>query len=250
MLFSLNNQKVLITGASGSIGKAVALCFAEAGAEIVLSGTNVSALENVAQEIQANWQNKIHIEKCDLSDLEDTKTLIERAVEKMGGLDVLVNNAGVNKDMLLAKMTEDDLEAVLSVNLRAVFRLTKDAVYFMGRQRFGRVINMSSVVGATGNIGQANYCASKAAVIGMSKAIALECARKGVTVNCVAPGFVESAMTERLGDSIKEKLLSKIPMLRIGQPEDIAHAVCFLASKEAGYMTGQTMHINGGMLMA
>ena len=249
MLFSLNDQKVLVTGASGSIGKAIALNMALQGADVAISGTRLEVLEETAREIKEATGKEAIVLQCNLSKTEETKELIKRAEEKMTRVDVLVNNAGINKDMLFGKMTEEDFDAVLNVNLKAAFTLAKEAIASMNSRRFGRVINITSVVGLTGNIGQVNYCASKAGLIGMSKAIALECARKGITVNCVAPGAITSPMTDKLSDQIKERFIAKIPMCRIGDPEDIANACCFLASKEASYITGQTIHVNGGMLM-
>ncbi len=249
MLFSLENQRALVTGASGSIGKAFAINLALQGASVAISGTRLEALEETSREIQEKTGKSPVILQCNLSNIAETKELVKRAIESLGGLDILVNNAGINKDMLFGKMTDEDLDEVLNINLKASFILTKDAIAAMGPQRFGRVINISSVVGFTGNIGQVNYCASKAGVIGMSKAIALECARKGITVNCIAPGAINSPMIEKLSDQAKERFMMKIPMSRIGTPEDVANACCFLASKEASYITGQTIHVNGGMLM-
>ncbi len=250
MLFSLHNNNVLITGASGSIGHAIAMVFAEQGANVAISGTNKDSLEKLSCSIKQKTNSKVVILPCDLTNSVQTETLVGRATEELNGLDVLINNAGINRDMLLGKMTEQDFLDVLKVNLNASFILTKNAVSIMSKNRYGRIINISSVVGFTGNIGQANYCASKAAIVGMSKAIALEVARKGITINCIAPGAINTPMIEKLSDANKEKFIAKIPMQRIGEPLDVAHACCFLASQEASYITGQTIHVNGGMLMA
>ncbi|MDR0744715.1 MAG: 3-oxoacyl-[acyl-carrier-protein] reductase [Holosporales bacterium] len=249
MLFSLEAYKVLITGGSGSIGRAIAKYFSKQGADIAISGTKLDSLQNVAEEIKETTGKEVLILPCDLSNPNDTNELIKRAEDQLGNIDVLINNAGINKDMLFAKMTDQDLYDVLDINLRAAFILTKNAISSMAQRRFGRIINISSVVGFTGNIGQVNYCASKAGIVGMSKAIALEYARKGVTVNCVAPGAISSSMIDKLPEQAKERFITKIPMCRLGEPAEIASACCFLASKEASYITGQTIHVNGGMLM-
>ena len=249
MLFSLSDQSVLVTGGSGSIGKAIAINMATQGANIAISGTRLNSLEDTAREIKEKTGKNAIILQCDLSKPNETKELVKRAEESLEKIDVLINNAGINKDMLFAKMTEENLDDVLNVNLKAAFTLTKNALASMSSRRFGRIINISSVVGFTGNIGQVNYCASKAGLIGMSKAIALECARKGITINCIAPGAISSQMIDKLSEQAKERFIAKIPMCRIGEPEDVAYACCFLASKEASYITGQTIHVNGGMLM-
>ncbi|MDR3031455.1 MAG: 3-oxoacyl-ACP reductase FabG, partial [Holosporales bacterium] len=202
-----------------------------------------------AAEIKEKTGKATVILQGNLANINEAKELVTKAEEKLGGLDVLVNNAGINKDMLFQKMTEEDLYEILDVNLRSVFTLTKNAIASMSARRFGRIINISSIVGFTGNIGQVNYCASKAGIVGMSKAIALECARKGITVNCIAPGAIESPMIEKLSEQAKERFIAKIPMSKLGEPEDVASVCCFLASKEASYITGQTIHVNGGMLM-
>lgn len=249
MLFSLENQNALVTGGSGSIGRAIAKRLSEQGANVVISGTRLEALQDSAKYIKETTGKEVKILKCNLSDISQSKELFSKAENELGQVDILVNNAGINKDKLFAKMTEEDLYEVLDINLRSVFTLTQAALSSMGSRRYGRVISISSVVGFSGNIGQANYCASKAGIVGMSKAIALECARKGITVNCIAPGAISSPMIEKLSDQAKDRFLAKIPMNRIGEPEDVAAACCFLASKEASYITGQTIHVNGGMLM-
>jgi 3-oxoacyl-[acyl-carrier protein] reductase len=245
MSFSVKKDRVLVTGASGAIGQAISVAFAKNGAEVVVSGTREMALNSLVQKMGSNAKALT----CDLSNNAEVEELIDRAVEVLGGIDILINNAGINKDLLLGKMKESDLEEVMKINLNATFILTKNAVQIMSKNRYGRIVNISSVVGFTGNIGQSNYCASKAAVVGMSKAIALEVARKGITVNCVAPGAINSPMIEKLSEINKEKFISKIPMQKIGEPEDVANACLFLASRESSYITGQTIHVNGGMLM-
>jgi 3-oxoacyl-[acyl-carrier protein] reductase len=245
MFFSLKDERVLITGASGSIGRAITSVFVKCGANVAISGTREQALINLSEDLGAN----VKVLPCDLSKNEEVEELIDRASESLGGLDILINNAGTNKDMLFGKMKESDLEEVMKINLNASFILSRNAVAIMSKNRYGRIINISSVVGFTGNIGQVNYCASKAAIVGMSKAIALEVARKGITVNCIAPGAINSPMMERLSEVNREKFISKIPMQRIGEPEDVANACLFLASRESSYITGQTIHVNGGMLM-
>lgn len=249
MLFSLEGQRVLITGASGSIGGATAVAMANQGAKVAISGTREDSLLNIQSIIKSKTEKDAYIFECNLGDSSYVNCLIDRVIDKIGGIDILINNAGINKDMLLGKMTENDLDQVMKVNLNAAFSLSKNVIPFMNNNRYGRIINITSVVAFTGNIGQINYCASKAALIGMSKAMALEVSRKGITVNCIAPGAVNSPMIEKLSDTNKEKFLDKIPMKRIGEPEEIAAACCFLASSESGYITGQTLHINGGMFI-
>ncbi len=249
VLFSLENQKVLITGATGAIGRAIAFAMAEQGADVAISGTRKETLYDLATNIKRNTNRNAYVFPCDLSNSVDAHGIIERTLSEIGNLDILINNAGINKDMLFGKMMEEDLDQVMKVNLNSVFILSKNAISAMSNKRFGRIINITSVVAFTGNIGQVNYCASKSALIGMSKSIALEVARKGITVNCIAPGAVNSPMIQKLSDANKEKFIEKIPMKKIAEPEEIAAACCFLASKEAGYITGQTLHVNGGMFM-
>lgn len=244
-MFKLNNKKVLITGASGGIGAEIAKSLSQQGAEITLSGTRVEKLEEVAKSLPG----KYHILPCNLSNHEDVNTLISRAENVMGGLDILVNNAGVTRDGLALRMKDEDWDTVIQVNLNSVFRLIRSSLKNMMKQRSGRIINITSIVGVTGNPGQANYCASKAGLIGMSKALAAEVASRGITINCVAPGFIETPMTDKLNDDQKQNINRNIPTGRIGKPEEIASAVAFLASDEAGYITGQTLHVNGGMAM-
>ncbi|MDR1234171.1 MAG: 3-oxoacyl-ACP reductase FabG [Holosporales bacterium] len=248
-MFSLEGYRVLVTGGSGSIGSSIAKAMALMGADIVISGTKLDVLNDVASEIRELSDRNIEVLRCDLSNADDAKDLVRLAEDKIGPIDVLVNNAGINKDVLFSKMSVQDFDSVLGLNLRSVFILTQCAAISMAPRRFGRIINITSVVGLTGNIGQANYCASKAGMIGLSKAVALEYAKRGITVNCVAPGAIDSPMIENLGDQAKDRFLTKIPMGRLGAPEDVAVTCCFLASKEASYITGQTIHVNGGMLM-
>lgn len=244
-MLSLKNKKVLITGASGGIGAAIAKALSHQGAEVTLSGTRLERLQETAKGLTG----KHHVLPCNLSDNGDVETLISRAEELMGGLDILVNNAGITRDGLAMRMKDEDWETVLQVNLTAVFRLIRSSLKNMMKQRSGRIINITSVVGVTGNPGQVNYCASKAGLIGMSKSLALEVASRGITVNCVAPGFIETPMTDKLNDIQKEAINKNIPLGRVGKPEEIANAVAFLASDEASYITGQTLHVNGGMAM-
>ncbi len=244
-MFNLNGQKVLITGATGGIGSATAKLFAKQGATVGLSGTNKSKLERLANEIQT----KTFIYECDLSNDECLSELFDRADTEMNGIDILICNAGITKDNLAMRMSDKDFDSVLNINLRSSFFLNRNAIKKMIKRRYGRIINISSVVGVMGNAGQANYCASKAGLIGMSKAMAMEVASRGITINCVAPGFIETPMTDVLTDEQKTKMLAEIPMGRMGQAEEIANTIAFLASKEASYITGQTIHVNGGMLM-
>lgn len=243
-MFSLQGKKVLLTGASGGLGVGIARAMAAQGATLVLSGTRQEALEALAKEL-----TNAHIELCRLDDPQDVATLVARAQEKMGGLDILVNNAGITRDGLAMRMKDEDFSAVLDVNLKAAFMLIRASLKDMMRQRWGRVINIASVVGITGNPGQANYCAAKAGLIGMTKSLAQEVATRGITLNCVAPGFMVSAMTDALPEAQKEALLKSIPMGVMGEGSDIGSAVCFLASEEARYITGQTLHVNGGLAM-
>lgn len=244
-MFRLDGKKALITGASGGIGGAIARALHAQGAHVILSGTRKEALDAVAQELG----DRTSVITCDLSDATSTTELIAKIESDLGGLDILVNNAGLTRDGLLMRMKDEDWLKVLEVNLTSAFRLSREAIRSMMKQRWGRIINMTSVVGVAGNPGQANYVASKAGLIGFSKTLAQEVATRGITVNCVAPGFIASAMTDVLNDKVKEKILSSIPQAVMGTPEDIAAGVAYLASNEARYITGQTLHINGGMVM-
>jgi 3-oxoacyl-[acyl-carrier protein] reductase len=246
-MFDLTGMTALVTGASGGIGSAVAKALAAQGARVALSGTRADALESVRAEIGGDAV----IVPCNLSDAAAVDALVPEALAALGGrLDILVNNAGVTRDNLALRMKDEEWETVIKVNLEAAFRLARAALKpMMMKQRFGRIISVTSVVGVTGNPGQANYAASKAGLIGMSKALAQEVASRNVTVNCIAPGFITSPMTDALPDAQKEALTGRIPAGRLGEGADIAAGVVYLASREAGYVTGQTLHVNGGMAM-
>ncbi len=242
-MFELKGKKALVTGATGALGGAIARALSGAGAEVCLSGTRKAKLDALAEDLGA------HACPANLSDMAAVDQLARDATGVMGGLDILVNNAGITRDNLLMRMSEDDWNDVLKVNLEAAFRLSKAVIRGMMKARFGRIISITSIVGVTGNPGQANYAASKAGLIGFSKSLAGEVASRGITVNCVAPGFIESPMTEGLSDDQKTRLLAQIPLGRMGTPADIAAGVLYLASDEGAYVTGQTLHINGGMAM-
>jgi len=244
-LFSLEGKRALVTGASGGIGGAIAAALHERGAIVTLSGTRVEALEALAGTLG----ERVQVAPADLADATAVDALVPEAERRMGGLDILVNNAGLTRDGLAVRMKDEDWQAVIRVNLEAAFRLSRAALKGMMRQRFGRIVGITSVVGVTGNAGQANYAASKAGLIGMSKALAIEVATRGITVNCVAPGFIESAMTGKLNEKQREGILGTIPTGRLGTGAEVAAAVAFLASDEAAYITGQTIHVNGGMAM-
>ena len=244
-MFSLTGKTALITGASGGIGAAIAKALYEAGAVIAISGTRVEVLQQLKDEIGEG----VHILPCNLSSADDVEKLVPTAEAALGGLDILVNNAGITKDGLAMRMKDEDWQSVIDVNLTANFRLSRAAMRLMMKKRWGRIINITSIVGVTGNPGQANYVASKAGLIGMTKSLAQELASRNVTVNCVAPGFIATPMTEALNDKQKEAILGRIPAGRMGGPSDIASAVVYLASQQAGYVTGQTLHVNGGMAM-
>ena len=245
MMFDLTGMTALVTGASGGLGSAIARALSAQGARLALSGSNQAKLEAFAKELGGDHVTLV----CDLSNAQQVDQLVPRAVEALGQLDILVNNAGVTRDNLAMRMKDEEWDQVIKVNLEGAFRLMRAAMKPMMRARHGRIINITSVVGVTGNPGQANYVASKAGLIGMSKAFAQEVASRGITVNCVAPGFMTSAMTDALTDAQKEGILSKIPTGAMGSGDDIGAAVVYLASKEAGYVTGQTLHVNGGMAM-
>jgi len=244
-MFDLTGKRALVTGASGGIGGAIAKALHAQGADVALSGTRVEALQAVADGLGA----RAHVTPADLSSAEGAAKLIEDAEAAMGGVDILINNAGLTRDQLAMRMKDEDWQVVLDVNLTAAFRLSRACLRGMMKARAGRIIGITSVVGATGNAGQTNYAASKAGMIGMSKSLAQEVASRGITVNCVAPGFIETAMTDVLSDDIKTKLLAGIPAGRLGNVDDIASACVYLSSDEASYVTGQTLHVNGGMAM-
>lgn len=249
-MFSLKEQNILITGATGGIGKAIVDAVLKQGAHVVLSGTSEEKLTSFKNELSTHYpQQKIEIIQANLFEFEQVDTLFQKAEERLGNIHVLVNNAGITRDNLLMRMRDDEWFDVMRMNLESIFRLSRAAIKSMMKQRYGRIINMSSVVGFSGNAGQTNYCASKAGIIGFSKALAKEVATRNITVNCIAPGFIESDMTQAIPDDIQTKIKANIPANRVGQPEDIAAAVVYLASKEASYMTGQTLHVNGGLEM-
>lgn len=244
-MFDLKDRVALVTGASGGLGSAIARALHLQGAKIVLSGTRREALETLAAELGDN----AFVAPCNLSDKDAVEKLIGEAEALAGPLDILVNNAGVTRDGLFLRMKDEDWETVLTVNLTSAFRLSRAALKGMMKRRYGRIINITSVVGVTGNAGQGNYAASKAGLIGMSKSLAAEVASRNVTVNCVAPGFIASPMTDVLNDKQKEAILATIPAGHLGAGADIGAAVVYLASPEAAYVTGQTLHVNGGMAM-
>ena len=244
-MFDLTGKTALVTGATGGIGAAIARAQHKAGATVAISGTRATVLE----ELKAELGERVHVLPCNLSDAADVEKLVPAAEAAMGALDILVNNAGITKDGLAMRMKDDDWQQVLDVNLTASFRLCRAAMRPMMKRRWGRIVNITSVVGVTGNPGQANYVASKAGVIGLTKSLAQELASRNVTVNAVAPGFIATAMTDVLNDKQKEAILTRVPAGKLGTPEDIAAAVLYLASNEAGYVTGQTLHVNGGMAM-
>ena len=244
-MFDLTGKCALVTGASGGIGGAVARALHGAGATVGLSGTRVAPLEALAAELGA----RAHVLPCNLSVAEEVEALMKRAAEAMGSVDILVNNAGITRDGLMMRMSDDDWAQVIDVNLTSSFRLCRAALRGMMKARWGRIINITSVVGTSGNPGQANYAAAKAGLTGLSKSLAQEVASRGITVNCVAPGFIATPMTDALTDDQKKAILGRVPADRLGTPEEIASGVVYLASDEAGYVTGQTLHINGGMAM-
>jgi 3-oxoacyl-[acyl-carrier protein] reductase len=244
-MFDLTGKKALVTGATGGIGGAIARALHAQGATVTVSGTRRAALDELASSLQ----ERVHLVEANLSDKDSVEALVPAAEAAMEGLDILVNNAGVTRDNLFLRMKDEEWDSVIAVNLTAAFRLSRAAVKGMMRLRYGRIVNIGSVVGSTGNPGQGNYAASKAGLIGMTKAVAAEVASRNITVNCVAPGFIASPMTDALSDKQREAILGTIPMARLGQGDEIAAAVVYLASAEAGYVTGHTLHVNGGMAM-
>ena len=244
-MFRLDKKKSLITGASGGIGGEIAKILHAAGATVALSGTRVEPLQALAAELG----DRVHVLPCNLSDSEAVTALPKQAAEAMGSVDILVNNAGVTRDNLFMRMSDDEWGSVLDINLTSTMRLCKGVLRGMMKARWGRIINVSSIIGATGNPGQANYAASKAGVVAMSKSLAYEVATRGITVNCVAPGFITTAMTDKLTDDQKSGILAQVPAGRMGTASEIAAAALYLASEEAAYMTGATLHVNGGMAM-
>jgi len=248
-MFDLTGQAALVTGASGGIGGAIARALYRHGATVALAGTRTAALEALAQELAAESAGRTHILTADLADPDAADKLARDAEAALGKLDILINNAGITRDNLALRMKDEDWQAVLDVNLTAAFRLTRAALRGMVRRRHGRIIGVASVVGVTGNPGQANYAAAKAALIGMTKSLAAEVATRGITVNCIAPGIIATAMTDKLNDEQTARILAQIPMARLGLPDDVAPAAVYLASADAAYVTGQTLHVNGGMAM-
>jgi len=244
----VKDRVVVITGASRGIGRSIALAFADAGAKIVAAATTKEGCQKLVDELTQQGVEAIAVQ-CNVAVAEDADKLIDTAVEKFGVVDILVNNAGITKDGLLLRMKEDDWDAVMSVNLKGAFLCTKAASKVMGKQRYGRIINITSVVGQMGNAGQSNYCASKAGMIGLTKSNARELAKRNITVNAVAPGFIVTDMTENLPEKVKQELTAQIPVERLGSGEDIANAVLFLASDNSSYITGQVLSVNGGMYM-
>ena len=243
-MINLEGKIALVTGASGGIGEAIAKTLKEAGAQVAISGTREEKLKEVADALGGAT-----ILPCNLSDAEAVNALVDRAEAELGPIDILVNNAGITKDGLAMRMKDEDWDAVLNINLGSAFKLSRASIKGMMKRRWGRIINISSVVGTMGNPGQANYCAAKAGMAGMSKSLAAEVASRGITVNCVAPGFIKTPMTDALNEQQSERITANIPAGRFGLPEDVAASVAFLASDDAAYITGQTLHVNGGLLM-
>lgn len=244
-MFDLTGKKALVTGASGGIGGEIARGLHGQGATVALSGTREGPLKALAEELG----ERAFVTPCNLSDVAAVKALAGQASEAMGGLDILVNNAGITRDNIFMRMTDEEWQQVIDVNLTSTMHLMKSVMRPMMKARWGRIINITSIVGVTGNAGQVNYAASKAGMIGMTKSYAQEIATRGITANCVAPGFIETAMTAELPEQVKDKMIGNIPMGRMGSSHEIAAAVAFLASAEASYITGQTLHVNGGMAM-
>jgi 3-oxoacyl-[acyl-carrier protein] reductase len=244
-MFDLSGKSALVTGATGGIGEAIARALHGQGAAVAISGTRANVLDELATALGG----RVHVLPCDLSKPHEVEKLVPAAEAALGSLDILVNNAGITRDNLAMRMKDEEWQAVLDVNLTAGFRLARSAMRGMMRRRFGRIIGITSVVGVTGNPGQANYAAAKAGMIGMTKALAQELASRQITVNCVAPGFIETAMTEALDERQRTAILARVPAGRLGKAAEIAAAVVYLASDEAAYMTGQTLHVNGGMAM-
>jgi 3-oxoacyl-[acyl-carrier protein] reductase len=244
-MFKLTGKTALVTGATGGLGGGIARALHKQGATVAISGTRKDALDALAGELK----ERVHVLPCDLSNKDQVEALVPQAEEKMEKLDILVANAGITKDNLFVQLRDEDWESVININLTATFRLSRAAMKTMMRRRHGRIIGITSVVGVTGNPGQGNYTAAKAGMIGMMKSIAKEYAKRGVTANCVAPGFIATPMTDKLNDKQREAIMTMVPANRLGTPDDVAAAVVYLASDEAAYVTGQTLHVNGGMAM-
>ena len=252
-MFDLKGMTALVTGASGGIGSSIAYALARQGARLALSGSNGEKLRAFREQLNAevpHHDNDGHVEiTCNLSDTTQVEELVPAALDTLGKVDILVNNAGITRDNLAMRMKDEEWDDVIKINLESTFRLMRASARPMMKARFGRIVNITSVVGATGNPGQMNYCAAKAGVVGMSRSMAQELAARGITVNCVAPGFIQTEMTEKLPEEVKDSLSTQIPLAKFGNPDDIAGAVRFLASDAASYMTGQTVHVDGGMYM-
>ena len=248
MKFNLKNKIAIVTGASQGIGKIIAFELAKSGAHVVCISRNKKAIESTVDEITKN-NGKASSFPCDVSDSDDFMKIILEIIEKNDKIDILVNNAGITRDSILVRMSNEDWDDVINTNLKGAFSCTKAVMRYMMKNKFGRIINITSIVGLTGNAGQANYAASKAGLIGMTKSIAKEVASRGITANCIAPGWIETSMTDILNEEVKNKLLSQIPAGKIGSPDDIANTVIFLASDEAGYITGQTITVDGGRII-
>jgi 3-oxoacyl-[acyl-carrier protein] reductase len=244
-MFELSGKTALVTGATGGIGGAIARALHRQGATVAVSGTRRELLDGLARELG----ERVHVLPCNLADKDEVEALVPKSEEEMGQLDILVANAGITRDNLFVQLRDQDWDDVVAVNLTATFRLARAAVKGMMRRRFGRVIGISSVVGVAGNAGQGNYAATKAGMIGMIKSIAQEYAKRGVTANCIAPGFIATAMTDKLNEKQREAILTRVPAARLGTGDDVAAAAVYLASNEAAYVTGQTLHVNGGMAM-
>ncbi len=251
-MFGLENGVAVITGAAGLIGHAIADTMLKQGAGVVLMDVNEDGLKSVADSLSSSIKGSsgfIDTYVCNITDQEAVESTIKEVISKRSKIDILVNNAGVTRDGLFARMSLDDYDLVMNINLRSAFVMTQKVLPNMVSNRYGRIINISSIVGFTGNLGQANYCASKAGMVGMTKSIAQEVARRNITANCIAPGFIKSAMTDKLSEAVMTKLIEKIPAGNIGTAQDVANTACFLASEESSYITGQTIHVNGGMAM-
>jgi 3-oxoacyl-[acyl-carrier protein] reductase len=244
-MFDLSGKNALVTGATGGIGEAIATALITSGARIIISGTRAEKLQVLADKLGHDTA----ILPCDLSDSDAVESLFGKAEEIVGQVDILVNNAGITKDGLAIRMKNEDWQSVIDINLTANFKLSRAAIKAMMKRKYGRIINISSVVGTMGNPGQANYCASKAGLVGMTKSLAAEVASRGITLNCIAPGFIKTAMTDALNEQQQERITANIPASRFGLPDDVAAGVVYLSSDEASYITGQTLHINGGLLM-
>lgn len=244
----LLGKVALVTGSAQGIGKAIALLLAEKGADVVVSDINLEKAQETANEIEGKGRRSIAL-KVDVADPNEVEQMVETIIEKFSRIDILVNNAGITRDRLLLRMSPEDWDAVLNVNLKGVFNCTKSVIKYMSKQRSGKIVNIASVVGLMGNVGQANYAASKAGVIGFTKTIAREFAQRGININAIAPGYIQTQMTEVLPEKVKEELLRLIPMGRLGQPEDVAQAVLFLVSEASSYVTGQVLNVNGGIYM-